>query len=143
MTEAKYRGGCLCGDVKIAIDVEPQLHALCHCTDCQQESGSANMPDVVFPPGSVKVVKGSTTLFDDEKPSGNHVRHYFCGRCGSSLWTSVDALGKVEAVKLGTFSGPDGTGTEFFKPTGELFVKSKQKWLPAVEGAQQWQGMPS
>jgi hypothetical protein len=74
LTSRFHPSGCLCGDIKIAIDVEPALQALCHCTDCQQESGGAFMPDAVFPPGSVKVTKGEPTLYDDAKPSGNHVR---------------------------------------------------------------------
>lgn len=79
-------------------------HSYSDCTDCQQESGGFGFPDVVFSPDAVKVVKGEPKLYDDEKPSGNHVRHYFCPRCGSTLWSSLDALGKVNAVKLGTFS---------------------------------------
>lgn len=46
------------------------------------------------------------------------------------------------AVRLGVFSGPGGTGTSFYKPTGELFLKSKQAWVKPVEGITHWQGMP-
>jgi hypothetical protein len=37
----KRSGGCLCGTVRYTLDCEPVMLALCHCTHCQKQSGSA------------------------------------------------------------------------------------------------------
>jgi hypothetical protein len=34
-------GGCLCGKVRYSADVEPAFTGVCHCRNCQKESGSA------------------------------------------------------------------------------------------------------
>ena len=34
-------GGCLCGEVRYNANVEPAFIGLCHCRNCQKESGSA------------------------------------------------------------------------------------------------------
>jgi hypothetical protein len=48
-------GGCLCGRVRHTITGEPAAVYLCHCVECQRQSGSGTriyhdseaMPDVV------------------------------------------------------------------------------------------------
>ena len=43
----RYTGGCLCGSVTYTIDAEPVpgRQLLCHCFDCQKQTGSAFLSD--------------------------------------------------------------------------------------------------
>jgi hypothetical protein len=34
-------GGCQCGKVRYRLDGEPLALTMCHCTECQRQSGSA------------------------------------------------------------------------------------------------------
>ena len=93
----------------------------CHCTRCRGESGSAFTFYGVWPAGQFEHA-GETAQFD-----GQH----FCGRCGSPLF-SLDA--REAELKLGLVSGaPTG-----LVPTYELWVKRREPWLRAVEGAAQY-----
>ncbi|HET8535571.1 MAG TPA: GFA family protein, partial [Solirubrobacteraceae bacterium] len=33
-------GRCLCGAVSYTVDAEPAVQAVCHCTDCQRQTGN-------------------------------------------------------------------------------------------------------
>jgi hypothetical protein len=46
---AKITGGCLCGRVRYSIDGEPPVTGVCHCKDCQRETGSAFAVAIVVP----------------------------------------------------------------------------------------------
>ena len=37
----KVDGGCLCGNIKYVAEVDQETATVCHCTDCQVNSGSA------------------------------------------------------------------------------------------------------
>ena len=37
----KLDGRCLCGAVEYSCDAEPAFTAVCHCRDCQRQSGTA------------------------------------------------------------------------------------------------------
>ena len=33
-------GHCLCGNVTYSADAEPLIQGVCHCTDCQRQTGN-------------------------------------------------------------------------------------------------------
>jgi hypothetical protein len=37
----KIEGGCLCGKVRYSSDSEPAFVGVCHCKNCQKQSGTA------------------------------------------------------------------------------------------------------
>ncbi|WP_460156731.1 GFA family protein [Pseudomonas sp. S2_H10] len=97
-------GGCLCGCVKYSSHVAPLTTAVCHCTDCQKQSGSAFSINLLLPAEGF-VVAGET-LASYEKPggSGHPVRRFFCNACGSALYSEIAAMPGVLAIKAGTLS---------------------------------------
>ena len=42
----KMTGGCKCGQVRYSANAEPAFTGVCHCTDCQKESGTAFNDDL-------------------------------------------------------------------------------------------------
>ncbi len=38
---SKIKGSCMCGNAQYSSDEEPFAHAVCHCLDCQKQTGTA------------------------------------------------------------------------------------------------------
>jgi hypothetical protein len=47
--ETTRQGGCLCGALRYEISGEPLAVAVCHCPDCQVQSGSAFSMSMLVP----------------------------------------------------------------------------------------------
>jgi hypothetical protein len=116
-----FTGGCLCGQVKIAVRGEPMRVGICHCTDCRQESGSAFTYFAVWRAEQFET-RGETNEFSGRA---------FCSRCGSRLYSANE---KEAEIKLGSLlDAPTGLA-----PTYELWVKRRETWLSPISGAQQF-----
>jgi hypothetical protein len=112
---------------------EPATTALCHCTDCQKWSGAAYTANVVVPRTEFKVTKGTPKTYDAKGDSGKINKHFFCGNCGSSLYTELEIMPDVTCVKSG---GLDGGATNH--PIAvEFYTKDRLDYAKAVEGANQ------
>ncbi|UZJ55471.1 hypothetical protein CBS101457_004791 [Exobasidium rhododendri] len=131
-------GSCLCGKTTVKVEGEaPQEQIACHCTDCQQSSGSAFSTNILVPQKDVNI-SGSVAQYDMKAASGNTVSRIFCGNCGSALSHKSKAFGDNQAIQTGslrqTFSKvPIKT---------ELFVKDRWSGVDAVKDAAQVQAMP-
>ena len=99
---SKIQGGCLCGEVRYQSDAEPVMTAICQCTHCQRQSGSAFSVNVGIPKGSLKFTHGAPATYEDKGSSGLPVHRMFCGKCGSPIFSSVEATPNLDWLKSGT-----------------------------------------
>jgi len=131
-----HKGRCLCGATTITVNAEPEFNIICHCEDCRRTNGSAFSSQVLAPAAST-TIEGSYKMFEVQVPSGRTVTRWFCSGCGSHLMHRSAFTGDDLCVQTGNID-------EFTKlPIGmELFVKDRWPAVPAVEGAQQIDGMP-
>ncbi|KAE8381267.1 Mss4-like protein [Aspergillus bertholletiae] len=128
-------GSCMCGATAYASDSEPLVTALCHCVDCQKWTGGAFTSNVIVPRESFKVTKGEPSFYDITGASGKNNRHFFCGRCGSSLFTELDLMADKTVIKAGTLDG--GEANLRNKVDVEFYTKDRASYLCAVQGAKQ------
>jgi hypothetical protein len=113
-------GGCLCGAVRYRVVGEPTHVGRCHCADCRKRSGSAFAIYGHWPRDAFEL-EGELARFDDD---------CFCPTCGSRIGMIEDE--NVE-LNLGTL---DAAPFEL-APQAEIWVKRREPWLHAVEGASQ------
>ncbi|KAL2039126.1 hypothetical protein N7G274_008175 [Stereocaulon virgatum] len=129
------KGSCMCGEIAYEYSGEPQVTALCHCVDCQKWSGSAYTSNVVVPRTSFKVTKGHPKSYNVKADSGKMNNHWFCGTCGSSLYTEVEIMPDVVCIKAGSI---DDKSVRDFKKTGvEFYTKDRMGYSQPVTGADQ------
>ncbi|KAM0796775.1 DUF636 domain protein [Usnea florida] len=129
------KGSCLCSAIEYEFNGAPQATALCHCTDCQKWSGGAYTSNVVVPRQEFHVVKGSPKHFNIKGDSGKMNDHWFCGDCGSSLYTELEIMPDAVCVKAGSI---DDKAVRDFKTTSvEFYCKDRMGYQTAVEGAEQ------
>ncbi|KAF6223351.1 hypothetical protein HO133_000193 [Letharia lupina] len=129
------KGSCMCSAVEYEYTGEPMVTALCHCTDCQKWSGGAYTSNVVVPRKDFKVIKGSPKSYKIKGDSGKINDHWFCGDCGSSLYTELEVMPDAVCIKAG---GIDDKAVRDFKKTAvEFYCKDRMAYSKAVEGAEQ------
>jgi len=98
-------GGCLCGAVRYECSGEPVFSLLCHCRDCQRQSGSAYAAAVRVPAASW-VTRGEPKLYVKTSDSGNQVTRAFCPECGCMLFLQVSARPDLVGIRVGTLDCP-------------------------------------
>ena len=116
-------GGCLCGGVQYEFSGEPVFGLLCHCRDCQRQSGGAYTAGLRIPAASFRITRGEAKLYVKTADSGNQVTRAFCPECGSMLFLEVSARPDLVAIRVGTLDDPS-----WFRPEADIFVQSAQPW---------------
>jgi len=97
--------------------------AVCHCTDCQKQSGSAFSVNVLVPHGEIETTGDALSKFDIKGTTGQNVSRNFCNKCGSPLFNVLDAFGGLAAIKAGTLDD-----SSWVKPGIQIWCDSAQSW---------------
>lgn len=120
-------GGCQCGGVRYRIDEKPLELAVCHCTDCQRQSGSAFGMSLAVRAASFRLTKGELESFAVTCNSGRIKTCSFCGDCGTRIHhqTRPDVL----SVKCGTLDDKAD-----LRPSAHYWTKSKLPWVVIPPG---------
>jgi len=116
-------GGCLCGKIRYSATADPVFTGVCHCRNCQKQSGTAFSIVVGVPAPSLSV-QGEMKTYHDKGDSGQAVERRFCPDCGSPILTEVAVMPGVAILKAGTLDDPSG-----LKPGMEIFCDSAQPWV--------------
>src|SRR5437763_13628775 len=99
-------GGCGCGAVRFEV-TEPLAGALyCHCTRCQRRTGTAAGASASPTPGSFRIVQGEDRLRAWKPDDG--WEKWFCGECGSALFSRGPGNPDRIGVRLGAVEGGPG-----------------------------------
>jgi len=115
-------GGCQCGAVRYAITDEPITAASCHCRDCQYSSGGAPAHALIFPTGSITLLRGSPKEHRYRGESGHIVMRSFCADCGTPLFGNSAGMG-YDIVRAGSLDDP-----EAFRARASLWTDSAPSW---------------
>lgn len=118
MTE--MTGGCMCGQVRYAADIDSDEAYLCHCRMCQRASGNVSLAMKNVPTGGVRWE--SEPAYYQSSPIA---RRGFCAACGTSL--TFEYLADSDQIDLivGTFDDPSR-----FRPTSHFGAESMHRaWL--------------
>lgn len=134
---SKVKGSCLCGGIHYESSAEPAAMALCHCTHCQKQSGSAYSALVAVPAGTLEINRSQLKFYEDKGSSGLAVRRGFCPTCGSAVLSEVAATPGLEWIKAGTLDD-----TSWYQPAVSIWCDSAQHWTPLPEGMAKFPGNP-
>ena len=120
-------GGCQCGSLRYRLDGEPLGLAICHCTECQRQSGSAFAMSLTVPKESFRLLSGELKTFTTLCDSGRTKECAFCPSCGTRIYHQGEAGMSIKAGTLDETSG--------LHPDAHYWTKSKQPWVPIPDGA--------
>ncbi|KAH7022308.1 Mss4-like protein [Ilyonectria destructans] len=130
-----FVGSCMCGAVAYKSTSEEATAALCHCLDCQKWTGGAFTSNAVVPEDSFSVTKGTPKQCDITAASGKINHHFFCGDCGSSMFTKLDVMEGKVIIKAGGLD--EGKANLNNKIDVEFYCRDRVGYLAAQEGAKQ------
>jgi len=122
-------GGCQCGHIRYQIIERPFGLAVCHCTECQRQSGSAFGMSLGVRHGAVVLRSGTLKKFDVKCDSGRMKSCFFCPECGTRIYHQTQT---GISVKAGTLD--DRT---WLKPDAHYWTKRKQSWVVIPDGVPQ------
>ena len=83
----KIDGGCHCGTVRYEVD--PAKVVICHCTDCQQLSGSTFRTVVQTNPDTFQLLSGVPKIYVKTCESGNRREQTFCPNCDTPIYSAL------------------------------------------------------
>lgn len=116
-------GGCLCGRARYTINAEPLMTAICHCRNCQRQSGSAF--SIMIGVASTSIEReGFFETFVDKGESGAEILREFCPRCGSPIFSVPADKPRLTYVKAGTLDD-----VSCLAPTVHIWTSSAQPWV--------------
>jgi hypothetical protein len=116
-------GGCGCGAVRFEVSAPLRTALYCHCTRCQRRSGAAASANARPEPGSFAIVAGEDRL-RAWRPEGGWEK-WFCGDCGSAIFSRHPQDPDRMAVRLGAFDHDPG-----IRPNKRQFVAYAALWEP-------------
>jgi hypothetical protein len=124
-------GGCLCGAIRYSVNQSLEKIIACHCAHCQKASGAGASHNAVVPTSAVSFTKGAPKVYADTAASGNILKRYFCGDCGSPIYSQREKVPEMMVLKVGTLDEPS-----HMKLVMNIWTNSARPWMyrdPAVE----------
>jgi hypothetical protein len=131
-------GSCLCGAIRYTVDAAVSDLRACHCTHCQKSSGGAGTVNAVIPSAAFKLTRGRPKRYDVKADSGRILYRYFCGECGSPLYSQRANNPDIVVVRAGSF---DDAGD--MKIGTHIWTKSARSWHHIDPAAKQLPGQPA
>ena len=116
--------------VTYSADAEPVVQAVCHCTDCQRQTGN-HFSLIVAVPSATFSVEGST-LASYRTPGDDHggdTERNFCQTCGAPVFSVSPVMPELTFVKAGSLDD-----ASWLQPAVEAWTSSAQPWAPHFEG---------
>src|SRR5690606_15087472 len=108
----RLHGGCLCGNVRIEAEGQPNRVGICHCPDCPKHHGALFFAAAIFTWAAVEILG----------PSASYKGRNFCPVCGSTVFAES---GEEIELHLGALDAPDQ-----LTPSYECWVNRREAWLP-------------
>ena len=98
------KASCCCGACSIEVEGEPDLNALCHCSNCKRRTGSAFGWSIYFTDDRIMARRGDFRVY--EVAAAQPQRRWFCANCGSTLFWKVAKWPRQTGIAGGCFAEP-------------------------------------
>ena len=126
-------GGCACGNVRYRLASGPLFVHCCHCLNCQRQTGSAFVINLLIEADRVELLSGDPVAVDVPRDDGSSQRIFRCPTCQVAVYSEYGRP-EVLFVRAGTLDDPSRV-----EPDVHIYTRSKVGWVelpestPAVE----------
>ena len=115
-------GGCACGEVRYRLGSEPLFTHCCHCLNCQRQTGSAFVINLLIEADRVELFAGEPHPVDVPRGGGKKQRIFRCPICQVAVFSRYGA--GIRFVRSGTLDDPSGV-----TPDVHIYTRSKLGWV--------------
>jgi hypothetical protein len=127
--DAPREGRCACGSISYRLTSDPLFVHCCHCLNCQRQTGSAFVVNLLIESDRLEVLTGTPQSVDVPRDDGSRQRIYRCPDCQVALFSDYGRP-EVRFVRGGTLDDPRG-----ITPDVHIFTKSKVDWVALPDSA--------
>ena len=120
-------GGCSCGAVRYRLTSEPMFVHCCHCLNCQRQTGSAFVINLLLEADRMELFAGEPQPVDVPRDDGSTQRIYRCPTCQVAVYSEYGRPA-VRFVRAGTLDEPSSVA-----PDVHIFTRSKLPWVTLPE----------
>jgi hypothetical protein len=120
-------GGCACGEVRYRLTAEPLFVHCCHCLNCQRQTGSAFVVNVLIEADRVEVLEGEPQPVDVPRGGSKKQRIFRCPTCQIALFSRYTRA-SILFVRAGTLDDPSSV-----EPDVHICTRSKLPWVALPE----------
>ena len=121
-------GGCACGAVRYGLTSDPLFTHCCHCLNCQRQTGSAFVVNLLIEADRVEILEGAPQPVDVPRDDGSAQRIFRCPTCQIALFSEYSRP-QVRFVRAGTLDDPTAV-----TPDVHIFTRSKVGWVTIPDG---------
>src|SRR5438552_564155 len=116
-------GGCSCGEIRYQLTDDPLFTHCCHCLNCQRQTGSAFVINLLIEADRVQLLAGEPQPVDVPRDDGSAQRIYRCRTCQVAVFSEY-TWPELRFVRGGTLDEPSSVS-----PDVHIFTKSKLPWV--------------
>ena len=116
-------GGCACGAVRYRLTAEPLFVHCCHCLNCQRQTGSAFVINLLIEADRVDVLSGEPQPVEAPRDDGSKQLIHRCPTCQVAVYSDYGRP-EILFVRGGTLDEP-----REITPDVHIYTKSKVAWV--------------
>jgi hypothetical protein len=116
-------GGCACGAVRYRLTSDPLFVHCCHCLNCQRQTGSAFVVNVLIEADRVELLAGEPQPVPVPRDRGKQQVIWRCPACQVAVYSRYTSPG-IRFVRAGTLDDPSSVA-----PDVHIFTRSKLPWV--------------
>jgi hypothetical protein len=120
-------GGCACGAVRYRLMSDPLFVHCCHCLNCQRQTGSAFVINVLIETDRVELVAGEPQPVAVPRTGGKKQKICRCPTCQVAVFSQYTRP-QIWFVRAGTLDEPAAV-----TPDVHIFTRSKLPWVTLPE----------
>ncbi len=120
-------GGCACGAVRYRLGADPLFIHCCHCLNCQRQTGSAFVINLLIETDRVELFAGDPQPVDVPRDDGSEQTIWRCPTCQVAVFSQYTRP-QVRFVRGGTLDDPAAVA-----PDVHIFTRSKLPWVTLPE----------
>lgn len=127
-TDDAITGGCFCGGIRYRASGHTGNSALCHCRDCQHQSGAPMVAWTEILRSDIEWSGAERGSYENTSDWRTPVRRTFCRNCGTTLTYERQDSDCID-VAIVTLDEPDRVA-----PDRHVYVTRRRVWVHMNDG---------